>query len=95
MYTRVHNTTYSRSQNNVNVVYCNYKETNSSYNVIAKRNLPQTLLIVGNILKYLLETLKKHVLFKIVAVVRSTNSPKILNNTITVILHCNYTVIIL
>jgi len=30
-----------------------------------------------------------------VAVVRSTNSPKILNNTITVILHCNYTVIIL
>ena len=40
---------YSRSQNNVNVVYCNYKETNSSYNVIAKRNSPQTLLIVGNI----------------------------------------------
>ena len=37
----------------------------------------------------------KHVLFKIVAVVRSTNSSKILNNTITVILHCNYTVIIL
>ena len=31
---------YSRSQNNVNVVYCNYKETNSSYNVIAKRNSP-------------------------------------------------------
>ena len=43
--------TYSRSQNNVNVVYCNYKETNSSYNVIAKRNLPKTLLIVGNIFK--------------------------------------------
>ena len=42
---------YSRSQNNVNVVYCNYKETNSSYNVIAKRSSPQTLLIVGNIFK--------------------------------------------
>jgi len=42
----------------------------------------------------LFETLKKQVLFKIVAVVRSTNSPKILNNTITVKLHCNYTVII-
>jgi len=42
---------YSRSQNNVNVVYCNYKETNSGYNVIAKRNSPQTLLIVGNIFK--------------------------------------------
>ena len=42
---------YSSSQNNVNVVHCNYKETNSSYNVIAKRNSPQTLLIVGNIFK--------------------------------------------
>ena len=42
---------YSRSQNNVNIVYCNYKETNGSYNVIAKRNSPQTLLIVGNIFK--------------------------------------------
>ena len=42
---------YSSSQNNVNVVYCTYKETNSSYNVIAKRNSPQTLLIVGNIFK--------------------------------------------
>jgi len=42
--------TYSRSQNNVNVVYCNYKETNSTYNVIAKRNSPQTLFIVGNII---------------------------------------------
>ena len=42
---------YSRSQNNVNVVYCNYKETHSSYNVIAKRNSPQTLLIVGNLFK--------------------------------------------
>jgi len=66
---------YSRSQNNVNVVYCNYKETNSSYNVIAKRNLPQSLPIVGNTvyLKYLFETLKKHVLFKIVAVVSQIN----------------------
>ena len=44
---------YSRSQNNVNVVYCYYKETNSSYNVIAKRNSPQTLLIVSNIFKRL------------------------------------------
>jgi len=34
---------YSRSQNNVNVVYCNYKETNSSYNVIAECNSPQSL----------------------------------------------------
>ena len=42
---------YSRSQNNVNVVYCNYKETNSSYNVIAECNLPQSLPIVGNIFK--------------------------------------------
>jgi len=30
-------TVYSRSQNNVNIVYCNYKETHSSYNVIAER----------------------------------------------------------
>ena len=36
---------YSRSQNNVNVVYCNYKETNSSYNVIAKRNSPKPCLL--------------------------------------------------
>ena len=42
---------YSRSQNNVNVVYCNYTETNRSYNVIAKRNWPQSLPIVGNIFK--------------------------------------------
>ena len=48
---RLVNVTYSRSQNNVNVVYCNYKETNSSYNVIAERNLPQSLHIVGNIFK--------------------------------------------
>ena len=43
--------TYSRSQNNVNVVYCNYKETNSSYNVITKCNSFQSLPIVGNIFK--------------------------------------------
>ena len=42
---------YSRSQNNFNVVYCNYKETNSSYNVIAERNSPQSLPNVGNIFK--------------------------------------------
>ena len=42
---------YSRSQNNVNVVYCNYKETHSSYNVIAERNSPQSLPNVSNILK--------------------------------------------
>jgi len=42
---------YSRSQNNVNVVYCNYKETNSNYNVIAERNLPQSLPNVDNIFK--------------------------------------------
>ena len=86
------NDMYSRSQNNVNVVYCNYKEANSSYNVITKCNLPQSLVIY---LKCLFETLKKHVLFKIVAVVRSTNTSKFLNNAITVILNCNYTVIIL
>ena len=56
---------------------------------------PKPCLLQVIYLKYLFETLKKHVLFKIVAVVRSTNSPKFLNNTITVILHCNYTVIIL
>jgi len=42
---------YSRSQNNVNVVYCNYKETIGSYNVIAERNSPQSLSNVGNIFK--------------------------------------------
>ena len=42
---------YSRSQNNVNVVYCNYKGTSSSYNVIAKHNSPQTLFIIGSIFK--------------------------------------------
>jgi len=80
---------YSRSQSNVNVVYCNYKETNSSYNV---SNSPQTLLIVGNTFKICLWNFEEACAFEIMAVVRSTNSPKILNITITVILHCNYTV---
>ena len=42
---------YSRSLNNVNVVYCNYKETNSNYNVISERNSPQSLPNVGNTFK--------------------------------------------
>ena len=40
MYT---NQYYSRSQNNVNLVYCNYKEITSSYSVNTKRNLPYSL----------------------------------------------------
>ena len=85
---------YSSSQNNVNVVYCNYKEITSSYSVNTKRNLPHSLLNLGNILsKCLFETLKKHVICKIVTVIRSTNTSKILNNATAVKLHCIYTVI--
>jgi len=44
---------------------------------------PKPYLLQVTYLKYLFETLKKHVLFKIVAVVRSTNSPETLNNAIS------------
>ena len=42
---------YSRSQNNVNVVYCNYKEITSSYSEITDRNLPQSMPDVAIIFK--------------------------------------------
>ena len=42
---------YSRSQNNVNVVYCNYKAITSSYSVIMEHYLPHSLLNVGIILE--------------------------------------------
>ena len=35
--------TYSMSQNNVNVVYCNYKEITSSYSIITKCNFPHNM----------------------------------------------------
>jgi len=43
--------TYSRSQNNVNVVYCNYKEITSSYSEITDRNLSQSMPNVAIIYK--------------------------------------------
>ena len=42
---------YSRSQNNINVVYCNCKEITSSYSVIIERNLPHSLPNVGILFK--------------------------------------------
>jgi len=42
---------YSRSQNNVNVVYCNYKEITSSYREITDRNFPQSMPNVAIIFK--------------------------------------------
>ena len=53
---------YSKSQNNVNIVYCNYKENTSSYSVITERNLPHSLPNVGIIFECLSEPLKKHVI---------------------------------
>jgi len=43
--------------------------------------------------KMFVETLKKNVMVKIVAVITSKNPLKFLNNAITVKLHFNYTVI--
>jgi len=40
-----------RSQNNVNIVYCNYKEITSSYSEITDRNLPQSMPNVATIFK--------------------------------------------
>ena len=42
---------------------------------------------------YLFETLKKHVIFKIVTIIRSTNTSKFPNNIITVKPHSYYTVV--
>ena len=42
---------YRRSRNNVNVMYCNYKEITSSYSEITKRNLPHSLPNVGSMFK--------------------------------------------
>ena len=82
---------YSRSQNNLNTVYCNYKE------ITVK--LPSVICFIAClmqvfILKCLFETLKRHVIFKIVTVIKSTSASN-LNNTITVKLHRNYTVVII
>jgi len=71
-------------------VYCNYKAITSSYSVTTDRNLSHSMPNVA----ILFETLKKHVIFKIVTVIRSANTSKFLNNTITVKL-LNYTVITL
>ena len=38
---------YSSSQNNVNILNCNYKEITSSYTVITKRNLFHSMLNAG------------------------------------------------
>ena len=43
------------SQNNVNVMYCNYKEITSSYSVITKCNLPHSLPNVGIMFKMYFE----------------------------------------
>ena len=43
---------YSRSKNNVNIVYCNRKETTSRYSfVITERNLSHSMLIASGVLK--------------------------------------------
>ena len=68
---------YSKSKNSVNIVYCNYKENTSSYNVITECNLPHSLPNVGIIFECLSETLKKHVICKILTFIRSTNTLKI------------------
>jgi len=59
---------YSRSQTNVNAVYCNYKEIASSYSEITDRNLPQSMPNVAIIFKIFIWTLRKHVIFKIVTI---------------------------
>ena len=58
---------YSRSQNNANVVYCNYIEITSSYSVTTERNLPHTMHNEGIRLKIFVWNFKKHVIFKIVS----------------------------
>ena len=44
-------------------------------------------------LQRLFETLKKHMICKIVIVMKSTNTSVLFNDAITVKLHCNYTVV--
>ena len=60
------------------VVYCNYKQITSSYIVITERNMSHSLPNVG--LNCLFKTLKKHVIFKIVTVIRLSNSSKLLKD---------------
>ena len=42
---------YSRSKNNVSIVYCNRKEITGRYSVITERNLSHSMLIAGGVLK--------------------------------------------
>ena len=42
---------YSRSQNNVNVVYYNYKEITSNYSELTEHNLLHSMLNVGIMFK--------------------------------------------
>ena len=85
------NLNYSRSHNNVNVVYYNHKEITSSYSVIAECNLSHSLPDVSIIL-FDTVNFKEHVIFKIVTVIRPPNTSKFLNNVITVVitLHSSY-----
>ena len=82
MHTSNPEATYNRSQNNINVVvYCTYKENSyCSNSVNNEHNLPHSL---PNTLKCLFENLKKYVICKIVTLIRSTNTLKILNQSIT------------
>ena len=49
IFLRIQLNTYSRSQNNVNKVYCNYKGITSSYSVITKRTMVHSLPNLGDI----------------------------------------------
>jgi len=42
---------YSRSKNNVNIVYCNRKETSRYSFVITERNLSHSMLIASGVLE--------------------------------------------
>jgi len=46
------------------------------------------LMYIGTILEMFVETLKKHVILRIMKVIRSTNTLKLLNKAITVKIHC-------
>ena len=76
---------YSRSQNNVNVAYCNYKKITSSYSVITNVICPIACLMQVLYLNCLFEILKKHVIFKIVTfTVLDQQHIEIFNDAITV-----------
>ena len=74
-------------------MYCNYKETTSSYSVITECNLPHSLPKVGIIFKMFVWNFEEaYDVCKILKVIRLTNTSKFLHNVITV-KHSNYNVV--